>query len=143
MDVEDFTQVRSAVRQFVREKVVPREEEIETLDAIPLDIREAAADMGLFGYALPEEFGGLGVSMSEDVQLAFEFASYDTWHSISLRTRITALPTRSSPSSASEAQRSTILPRNSRRGELRFLVRKTHRGRGRIRSGRSKDDGSS
>jgi acyl-CoA dehydrogenase len=73
VDVEDFTQVRNAVRQFVREKVVPREEEIEALDAIPVDIREAAADMGLFGYALPEEFGGLGVSMREDVQLAFEF----------------------------------------------------------------------
>jgi acyl-CoA dehydrogenase len=29
--------------------------------------------MGLFGYALPEEYGGLGVTMSEDVQLAFEF----------------------------------------------------------------------
>src|SRR4051794_4562898 len=29
--------------------------------------------MGLFGYALPEEYGGLGVRMSEDVQLAFEF----------------------------------------------------------------------
>src|SRR4051794_41652702 len=29
--------------------------------------------MGLFGYALPEEYGGLGVNMTEDVQLAFEF----------------------------------------------------------------------
>ena len=73
MDAEDFAQVRSAVRELVRHKVVPREEEIEDLDAIPDDIRAAAAEMGLFGYALPEEFGGLGVSMSEDVQLAFEF----------------------------------------------------------------------
>jgi acyl-CoA dehydrogenase len=29
--------------------------------------------MGLFGYALPEEHGGLGVTMAEDVELAFEF----------------------------------------------------------------------
>jgi acyl-CoA dehydrogenase len=73
MDVEDFDQVRAAVRRLVREVVLPREEEIDLTDRIPDDVRAAAADMGLFGYALPEEHGGLGVTMSEDVQLAFEF----------------------------------------------------------------------
>ncbi|MGY1780800.1 acyl-CoA dehydrogenase family protein [Geodermatophilus sp. SYSU D01036] len=73
MDAEDFTQIRDAVRQLVREVVVPREEEIDLDDRIPEELRGAAADMGLFGYALPEEYGGLGVSMSEDVELAFEF----------------------------------------------------------------------
>jgi len=29
--------------------------------------------MGLFGYCLPEEYGGLGVNLTEDVRLAFEF----------------------------------------------------------------------
>ncbi|MGY1686382.1 MULTISPECIES: acyl-CoA dehydrogenase family protein [unclassified Geodermatophilus] len=73
MDAEDFTQIRDAVRQLVREVVVPREEEIDLDDRIPEELRGAAAEMGLFGYALPEEYGGLGVSMSEDVELAFEF----------------------------------------------------------------------
>ncbi|WP_369252156.1 acyl-CoA dehydrogenase family protein [Geodermatophilus amargosae] len=73
MDAEDFTQIRLAVRQLVREVVVPREEEIDLDDRIPEELRGAAADMGLFGYALPAEYGGLGVSMSEDVELAFEF----------------------------------------------------------------------
>ncbi|MGY1729927.1 acyl-CoA dehydrogenase family protein [Geodermatophilus sp. SYSU D01045] len=73
MDAEDFTQIRDAVRQLVREVVVPREEEIDLDDRIPEELRAAAAEMGLFGYALPEEYGGLGVSMSEDVELAFEF----------------------------------------------------------------------
>ena len=61
------------MRQLVRESVVPREEQIEDEDRIPDDLRAQAAEMGLFGYALPEEYGGLGVTMSEDVQLAFEF----------------------------------------------------------------------
>ena len=52
---------------------MPREEQIEDEDRIPDELRAQAADMGLFGYALPEEYGGLGVTMSEDVQLAFEF----------------------------------------------------------------------
>jgi acyl-CoA dehydrogenase len=58
---------------LIRESVVPREEQIEDDDAIPDSLRAQAAEMGLFGYALPEEYGGLGVSMSEDVELAFEF----------------------------------------------------------------------
>jgi acyl-CoA dehydrogenase len=73
VDAQDFRQVRAAVRQFVRNSVVPREEQIEDEDRIPDDLRARAAEMGLFGYALPEEYGGLGVTMSEDVQLAFEF----------------------------------------------------------------------
>jgi acyl-CoA dehydrogenase len=72
MDVQDFADVLDAVRSFVREKVVPREDEIEETDRIPDDIRRAAAEMGLFGYALPEAYGGLGLSMSEEVRLAFE-----------------------------------------------------------------------
>ncbi|SDG44868.1 acyl-CoA dehydrogenase family protein [Klenkia brasiliensis] len=73
MDADVFAQVRSAVRELVRERVVPLEERIEETDAVPDELRRAAAEMGLFGYALPEEFGGLGVTMAEDVQLAMEF----------------------------------------------------------------------
>ncbi|CCH86867.1 Acyl-CoA dehydrogenase [Modestobacter italicus] len=73
MDADVFAEVKDAVRRLVREVVVPREEEIDLDDRIPDELRSAAAEMGLFGYALPEEHGGLGVSMSEDVQLAFEF----------------------------------------------------------------------
>jgi acyl-CoA dehydrogenase len=73
VDAEDFRQVRDAVRHLVREVVVPLEEQIEDEDRIPDELRQRAAEMGLFGYALPEEHGGLGVSMAEDVELAFEF----------------------------------------------------------------------
>jgi acyl-CoA dehydrogenase len=73
MQAAEFTDVLDAVRRFVRNEVVPREGEIEDADAIPADIRQAAVDMGLFGYCLPEEYGGLGASLTEDVKLAFEF----------------------------------------------------------------------
>ena len=72
MDAQEFADVLDAVRSFVREKVVPREDEIEETDQIPAEVRQASADMGLFGYALPEAYGGLGLSMSEEVRLAFE-----------------------------------------------------------------------
>src|SRR5690606_18463148 len=58
---------------FVREVVVPREQEIADTDRIPDDIRRAAAEMGLFGYAIPQEWGGLGLNLAQDVELAMEF----------------------------------------------------------------------
>ncbi len=73
MDEASFDQVLTAVRHFVRDRVIPREEEIERSDAIPDDLRSAAAALGLFGYALPEEYGGAGVTVTQDVRLAFEF----------------------------------------------------------------------
>lgn len=70
---EDFAHIRSQVREFIREEVIPREREIADGDAIPDDLRRKAAAMGLFGYALPQEFGGLGLVITQDVELAFEF----------------------------------------------------------------------
>ena len=69
---EDFAQIRQATRAFVRNKVVPRELEIMEADAVPDDIRRQAAEMGLFGYAIPQEWGGLGLNLTQDVELAME-----------------------------------------------------------------------
>ncbi|GAA2893263.1 acyl-CoA dehydrogenase family protein [Pseudonocardia halophobica] len=74
MDADDFEAILASVRTFVHDEVRPREEQIEETDEIPPDLRKKAAAMGLFGFALPEEFGGLGFSMTEDVRLAFELA---------------------------------------------------------------------
>ena len=72
MDQSDFDDIRLAVRRFVRDEVVPLEPEIEENDEIPERIRKSAADMGLFGFALPEEYGGLGLSMEQEARLVFE-----------------------------------------------------------------------
>ena len=68
----DFRLIRDQVRDFVRAKVVPREQEIADTNAIPDDLRKLAADMGLFGYAIPQEWGGLGLDLTQDVELAME-----------------------------------------------------------------------
>ncbi len=72
MDAGDFEAIVSAVREFVEREVIPREDEIEETDAVPGFLREEAAKMGLFGYALPEQYGGLGFTMEEEVRLCFE-----------------------------------------------------------------------
>jgi len=72
VDPAVFAEVLSSTRQFIRDRVVPREAEIDDRDEVPEDLQQAARQLGLYGYALPEEYGGLGLSMTEEVQLVFE-----------------------------------------------------------------------
>jgi acyl-CoA dehydrogenase len=72
VDDEDFQQILAQTRQFVRTVVVPREQEILATDRVPDDLRNQAKDMGLFGYAIPQEWGGLGLDITQDVELAME-----------------------------------------------------------------------
>ena len=69
---EDFREILAQTRHFVRSAVVPREQEILADDRVPDDLREHAARMGLFGYAIPQEFGGLGLNLAQDVEMAME-----------------------------------------------------------------------
>lgn len=70
---DEFREVVAQTRKFVREVVLPREREIAGNDRVPDDIVEQAKAMGLFGYALPPEWGGLGLNLAQDVELALEF----------------------------------------------------------------------
>ena len=65
-----FADVLEQVSHFVRSHVVPRELEILTTDSIPGDLRAQSAEMGLFGSAIPQEWGGLGLNLSQDVEVA-------------------------------------------------------------------------
>ncbi|QNG20403.1 acyl-CoA/acyl-ACP dehydrogenase [Rhodococcus triatomae] len=70
---DDFKDILAQTRAFIQKEVIPRESEIADTDTIPDDIRRNAAEMGLFGYAIPQEWGGLGLDLAQDVELAFEF----------------------------------------------------------------------
>jgi acyl-CoA dehydrogenase len=69
---EDFQAILDQTRHFVRNAVIPREQEILTDDRVPDDLREQAKKMGLFGYAIPQQWGGLGLNLVQDVELAME-----------------------------------------------------------------------
>ncbi|MFI2229809.1 acyl-CoA dehydrogenase family protein [Nocardia testacea] len=70
---EVFADILAQTREFIRKEVMPREQEIAETDSIPDDLRRKAAAMGLFGYAIPQEWGGLGLDLTQDVELAMEF----------------------------------------------------------------------
>jgi acyl-CoA dehydrogenase len=65
-------EILETVRSFVRDRVVPLEAQIERDDEIPGTLVEAAKAMGLYGFAIPAEYGGLGMSMVEECRLVME-----------------------------------------------------------------------
>lgn len=69
---DDFREILAQTRQFVRSAVVPREPEILADDRVPDDLRDQAKTMGLFGYTIPQRWGGLGLNLVQDVELAME-----------------------------------------------------------------------
>lgn len=71
-DQETLNQLLDTVSRFVRERLVPAEERVAEEDAIPADILQEMKDLGLFGLSIPEEYGGLGLTMEEEVLVAFE-----------------------------------------------------------------------
>ncbi|MBX8688684.1 acyl-CoA dehydrogenase family protein [Mycolicibacterium porcinum] len=73
VSAEDFAEILAQTRSFIRSAVVPRENEILATDQVPDDLREQAKNMGLFGYAIPQQWGGLGLNLAQDVELAMEF----------------------------------------------------------------------
>lgn len=72
MDPSDLTDVLDSVRDFIRTEVVPLEETIDAEDAVPERIVAQCKEMGLYGFTIPEQYGGLGLTASEEVRLAFE-----------------------------------------------------------------------
>ena len=71
-DPEILAALRASLARFVRERLVPNEAIVAETDAIPLAIIEEMKALGLFGLSIPEEFGGLGLTMEEEVEVAFE-----------------------------------------------------------------------
>ncbi|SFM90818.1 acyl-CoA dehydrogenase [Pseudonocardia ammonioxydans] len=72
MDPSVLTDVLDSVRDFIRTEVVPLEETIDAEDVVPERIVAQCKEMGLYGFTIPEQYGGLGLTASEEVRLAFE-----------------------------------------------------------------------
>ncbi|CBS88845.1 acyl-CoA dehydrogenase family protein [Azospirillum lipoferum] len=72
LDKDVLDQLLDTLGRFVREKLVPLEHKVAEDDAIPAEVIAAMREMGLFGLSIPEEYGGLGLSMADEVQVAFQ-----------------------------------------------------------------------
>jgi len=84
MDTEMLEQLRSTIRRFVREKLVPIEAQVAENDEIPSEILDDVRALGLFGLSTPEEYGGLGLNLAEEVELLIELC----WASAAFRSTV-------------------------------------------------------
>lgn len=71
-DAETHQILLNTITRFVRERLVPAEDEVAETDHIPKAILEDMKAIGLFGLTVPEAFGGFGLTMEEEVEVTFE-----------------------------------------------------------------------
>lgn len=71
LDPETLVQFLETLDRFVKERLVPNEDRVADDDCIPPELVQEIREMGLFGLSIPEEYGGLGLTMAEEVQVAF------------------------------------------------------------------------
>ena len=71
-DPETHRLLLATVERFVRERLIPAENEVVETDAIPAGIVAAMREIGLFGLTVPEEYGGFGLTMEEEVDVTLE-----------------------------------------------------------------------
>lgn len=69
-DQELLDQLVNMVDRFVKERLVPAEQEVAENYQIPDEIVQEMKDLGLFGMTIPEEYGGLGLTMEEEIYVA-------------------------------------------------------------------------
>jgi acyl-CoA dehydrogenase len=84
MDRETLDMLRDTVRRYTREKLVPLEAQVAETDEVPPSVLADFREMGLYGMTIPEEYGGLGVSISDEIELVIEL----TWASVAFRSAI-------------------------------------------------------
>lgn len=72
LDQETFHLLKDSVQRFVRERLMPAEDHVEEIDEVPPDIVADMRQLGLFGISIPEEHGGIGLSLAQECEVAYE-----------------------------------------------------------------------
>lgn len=73
-DQETIKALCDTVARFVRDRLIPAEDVVSETDEIPHEIVRDLQQLGLFGMSIPEEYGGMGLTMEEEVLVAMELA---------------------------------------------------------------------
>jgi acyl-CoA dehydrogenase len=72
LDHATRSQLIETVRRFVDERLRPIEAQVAEEDEVPAWAQKEMAGLGLYGLSIPEEYGGLGLSMEEECLVGFE-----------------------------------------------------------------------
>ncbi|CAG2156386.1 acyl-CoA dehydrogenase family protein [Cupriavidus numazuensis] len=83
-DAEGFEIFLAGLRRFVRDRLIPREAEVAERDEVPDALVGEMAAQGMFGYSIPEAYGGAGMTMEELALAAMELSQC----SVAFRARV-------------------------------------------------------
>ena len=110
---ETFEEYRKAVRELSQTLLIASEDRLSLEEGIPEDLTDALRDMGLFGISIPSKYGGLGLSMEEQVRLTFEFCQASCVYRSRFSTTI-GLTSQAILDFATEEQKEKYLPKMAR-----------------------------
>src|SRR5690348_15416592 len=115
-DPEIRREVVETVRRFVAREVIPVASEMEHADEFPDDIVQQMRELGLFGIAIPESYGGLGLDLLTYIGVVEELAY--GWMSLSGIVNTHTIAAHLIVHHGTDAQQAKWLPRLAS-GELR------------------------
>lgn len=72
LDAETRDQFIDTLRRFVSEQLRPLEAQVAADDQVPESVIQQMRELGLFGISIPEEYGGLDLSMEDECLVVFE-----------------------------------------------------------------------
>ncbi len=74
VDDDVFEAFIDQIKRYVRERLVPAEDETIEHDRVPDDILAEMTEMGLFGVTIPESYGGSGFNVSQYIAFIQEIS---------------------------------------------------------------------
>src|SRR3546814_667880 len=113
LDTETLDQLLETVRRFVRDRLRPLEKQVAEQDKVPDDIIREMREMGLFGISIPEEYGGLGLSMEEEALVIAELCKASVAFRSVLGTNV-GIGSQTIAIDGTEAQKRRYLPKIAR-----------------------------
>ncbi len=109
MDHDTFEQFAEQLDRYVKERLIPAENDVIENDAIPPEIVDEMREMGLFGISVPEEYGGAGLNTRQYARvvnaMSYAAPAYRSIFSINVGMFASALK-----NGATEAQRAEWYP---------------------------------
>lgn len=72
VDKDTFQQIKEMVRRFTHERLIPTEQEVEETDTLPEGLVDEMKELGLFGLSVPAEYGGMGLSLTQEFEVIAE-----------------------------------------------------------------------
>lgn len=108
-DFQSFDDYLAAVRDLSQTVLRPNEHRLTREGGVPADLTEALKEIGLFGISIPEAYGGLECSMTEQVLLTFEFTQASCVYRSRFSTTI-GLTSQAILDFGTEAQKQRYLP---------------------------------